>query len=177
MPSTTVSPSRRGSLVTTPSNGRYGARQVKHVLVAAEVGDLGLQMAAGGIGLRLGLVELGDGLGHGGDVQIVGCLLGVVVLLGHDAVFVESLGAVPVQLFLFQVGLGVVDVGFLRFFRGNIGGNVGLGGGNGGLLAVDCGFLLDVLDGRYDLALLSRCSPSLTLRCVMRPMAVAPRLT
>ena len=83
----------------------------------------------------LGLVEPGDSLRHRGYVEVVGGLLGVVVLLGHDAGLVESLGAIPIQLLLLQVGLGVLHIGFGGFFRGNIGGNVGLGGGDGGLLA------------------------------------------
>jgi hypothetical protein len=118
-------------------------------------------VSAGGVGLRLGLVELGNGLGHGGDIEVVGGLLGVVVLLGHDAVFVEGLGAIPVELLLLEVGLGVLDVGFGGLFGGDIGGDVGLGGGDGGLLAVDAGFLLDVLDGGHGLALFHM-SPSLT---------------
>ena len=103
--------------------------------------------------MRLGLVELGNGLGYGGDVQVVSGFLGIVVLLGHDAVFVKGLGAIPVQLLLLQVGLGVVNVGFLCLLRGNIGGNIGLGGGDGSLLAVNACLLLHVLDGGNDLAL------------------------
>ncbi len=88
-----------------------------------------------------------------GDIEIVGGLLGVVVLLGHDAVFVERLGAVPIELLLFQVGLRVLDIGLGGLFRGDVGGNVGLGGGDGSLLAVDGGFLLHVLNGGDNLAL------------------------
>ena len=51
-------------------------------------------------------------LGEGGDGQIVGGLLGVVVLLGDELVLVERLGAIVVELLLLEVGLGLLDVGF-----------------------------------------------------------------
>ena len=86
-------------------------------------------MSACGGSLRLGLVETGDGLRHRCDIGVVGGLLGVVVLLGHDAGLEEALGAIPIQLFLLEVGLGMLDVGFGGLFGGNVGGNVGLGGG------------------------------------------------
>ncbi len=89
-----------------------------------------------------------------GHIGVIGGLLGVEVLLGHDAGLVEGLGALPVQALLLQIGLGVLDVGLGGLFRGNIGGDVGLGGGDGGLLAGDIGFLLHVLDGGDRLALL-----------------------
>jgi hypothetical protein len=85
-------------------------------------------MAAGGIGIGFGLVEARHGLGQRGHIEVVGRLLCVVILLGQDAVLIKALGAVPIQLFLLQVGLGVLDVGLGGLFRGNIGGNVGLGG-------------------------------------------------
>ena len=49
-----------------------------------EVGDLGLQVAAGGRGLCLGLDKGGHGLREGGDVEVVGGLFGVEILLGDD---------------------------------------------------------------------------------------------
>ena len=136
MPSTTVSPSRTGLVGHDAVKRRNGLGLLEHVLVARERGHLRSHVAAGGVGLRLGLVHLGHSLGHGGDVEIVSGFLGVVVLLGHDAVFIESLSAVPVELFLLEVGLGVVDVGFGGLFGSNVGGDVGLGGGDGGFLAV-----------------------------------------
>ena len=63
---------------------------VEHVLIGAQGGDLRLQMAARGFGLRLGLVELGHRLRDRRDVDVVGGLLGVEVLLGHDAGRVEA---------------------------------------------------------------------------------------
>ncbi len=48
----------------------------------------------------------------------------------------------------------MLQVGLSGFFRGNIGGNVGFGCGNGCCLALDAGFLLDVLDGSDDFTLL-----------------------
>ena len=95
-----------------------------------------------------------NGLGECRHVEIVRRLLGVVVLFGHDAGFQERLGAIPVELFLLQVGLRVFHVGLGGFFRRNIGVNVGFGGGDGGLLGVDRGLLLHVLDGGQSLALL-----------------------
>ncbi len=74
---------------------------------------------------------------------------------------IESLGAIPIQLLLLQVGLGVLDVGLGCLFCGNIGGNIGLGGGDGGLLAVNVRLLLHVLDGGNGLALF-HLSPSFT---------------
>ncbi len=58
--------------------GRDGAGQVQHVLIAAQRGDGRLQVPARGVGLRLGLVELGNRLGDRGDIEVVGRLLGVV---------------------------------------------------------------------------------------------------
>jgi hypothetical protein len=49
--------------------GRDGDGEVEHVLVGAQRGFLGLHVAARRVGLRLGLVELGDGLGQRGDVE------------------------------------------------------------------------------------------------------------
>ena len=94
------------------------------------------------------------GLGNGSHVQVIGGLLGVVILLGQDAVLVEGLGAIPIQLLLLQVGLGVLEIGLGGLFRGDIGSDVGLGGGDGGLLAGDGGLLLHVLNGGDRLALL-----------------------
>ena len=66
----------------------------------------------------------------------------------------ESLGAIVVELLLLEIGLGVIDIGLGGLLRGDVGGDVGVGGVDGGLLAVDVGFLLDVLDGGDDLAFL-----------------------
>ena len=48
----------------------------------------------------------------------------------------------------------MVEVGLGGFFRGNIGGNIGLGGGYGRFLAGDIGRLLHILDLRQGFALL-----------------------
>ena len=66
----------------------------------------------------------------------------------------ESLSAVVVELLLFEVGFGVIDVGFGGLFGGDVGIDVGAVGGDGGDLSVDVGLLLHVLDGGDDLALL-----------------------
>ena len=47
----------------------------------------------------------------------------------------------------------MLDVGLSGFLRRNIGGNVGLGRGDGSLLAGDIRFLLHMLDGGHRLAL------------------------
>ena len=134
--------------------GRDGDGLVEHILIGAQSCDLGPQVSARRVGLRLGLVELRHGLSHRGHVDVVGGLLGVVVLLGQNAVLIESLGALPIQLLLLQIGLGVLHVGLGGLFRGNIGSNVGLGGGDGRFLAGDIGLLLHILDGGHRLALL-----------------------
>src|SRR6202020_2048580 len=99
--------------------------------------DLGLQVPAGGVGLGLGLVDSRDCLRDRGNVEIVGGLLGVVVLLRHDAVFVKGLGSIPVKLLLLQVCLGMSLISLGGLFGGNVGGDVGFGSGDCGLLAVD----------------------------------------
>jgi len=146
-----------------PSNGLVGhdavergdgLGAVEQVLIGAQVGNLGLHVAARGGCLRLGLVDASYGLGQGGHIEVIGGLLGVEILLGQNAILVEGLGAVPVELLLFEVGPGVLHVGLGGFFRGQIGGNVGFGGGDGGLLPGDIGFLLHVFDAGHDLALL-----------------------
>ena len=148
MPSTTVSPSRTGSLVTMPSKGAMAMVRSSTFLVGAQGGFLGPQVSAGGVGVGLGLVDAGDGLGHRSHVGVVGCLLGVVILLGHDSGLVEALGAIPIELLLFQIGLGVLDVGLGSLFRGNVTEAMSvLAACDGGLLAGDHGLLLHVLDG------------------------------
>src|SRR6202041_2278045 len=67
--------------------------------------------------------------------------------------FIEGLGAVVVELLLLEVSLGLVDVGLGGFFRGDVGGDVGFGAGDGGLLRVDGGFGLDAFDAGEDGAL------------------------
>ena len=127
---------------------------VEQILIGLEVGDGGLQMAAGGIGLRLGLVEARDSLGQSRDVEIVGGLVGFIVLLRHDAGFVERLRAIPLELFLLQIGLRVLHIGLGGLFGSNIGIDVGFGGGDGGLLSVDRRLLLHAFDSCKSLALL-----------------------
>ncbi len=61
--------------------------------------------------------------------------------------FVKTLGAVPVELFLLEVGLGVVEIGLGCLFRGDVGGDIGVGGGDGGRLAGYVRFLLDAFNG------------------------------
>ena len=96
----------------------------------------------------------GDGLVYRGDIEVVGGLLGVKVLLCHDAVFIEGLGAVPIELLLLEVGFGVFKIGLGGLLGCDEGRDVGLGGGDGGLLAGDIGGLLHILDLRQCLALL-----------------------
>ena len=134
--------------------GRGGDGLVQQVLIGLEVGDVGLHVAAGGFGLRLGLVEPRDSLGERRDVEIVIGLVGLVVLPRHDAGLVERLRAIPLQLFLLQIGLRVLHVGLGGLFGSNIGGDVGLGGGDGGLLGVHRRLLLHAFNGRQNLALL-----------------------
>ncbi len=83
MPSTTVSPSRTGSLVTMPSNGAMAMVRSSTFLSLRRVASCGLHVSAGGVGVGLGLVDSGDGLRQRGYVEIVGGLLGVVILLGQ----------------------------------------------------------------------------------------------
>ena len=47
----------------------------------------------------------------------------------------KSLGAIPVEFLLLEVGLGVLKVGLSGLLRSNVRGNVGVGGGNCGLLS------------------------------------------
>ena len=54
---------------------------------------------------------------------------------------------------MFQIGFGMRNVGFLGLFRGHIGSNIGLGGGNRGFLTLDVCALLDVLNAGDFLAL------------------------
>jgi hypothetical protein len=110
-------------------------------------------VSALGGGLGLGLGEGGDALGEGCGGDVVGGFLGVEVLLGDELVFVEFLGAVVVELLLFEVGLGLVDVGLGGGFGGDVGGDVGARGGDGCLLGVDGGLGLDGFDAGEDVAL------------------------
>ena len=117
------------------------------------VGFLGAHVSARRIGVGLGLVELRIGLRNVGDIKIVSGLGGVVLLLGVDSVLEEGLGAIPIQLFLFQVGLRVLDICLSGFFRRDVSRNVGFRRSDCGLLAVDVGFLLHVLNGGDHLSL------------------------
>ena len=119
---------------------------VEGIEVGALAGHGLVEVAALGVGLGLGLGECGLALGEGGDGDVVGSLFGVEVLLGDELVVVEGLGALVVELLLFEVGLGLVDVGLGGVLGGDVGGDVGFGGGDGGLLGVDGGLGLDVLD-------------------------------
>ncbi len=103
-----------------------GLREVERVLVGAQGGYSGIEVSASRGGVGLGLVDPGDCLRHGGNVGVVGGLLGVVVLLGHDAGLIEALRAIPIELFLLEVGFRVLDVGFTGLFRRYVGGNVRL---------------------------------------------------
>ena len=123
---------------------------VEGVVVGALAGEGLVDLGALGLGLGLGLGEGGLALGEGGDGDVVGGLLGVVVLLGDELFVVEGEGAVVVELFLHEVGLGLVDVGVGGLLGGDVGGDVGFGGGDGGLLGGDGGVGLDVLDGGED---------------------------
>ncbi len=71
---------------------------------------------------------------EGGDGEVVGGLLGVEVLLGDQLALVERLGAVPVELLLLEIGLGVLDVGRGGVFGRDEGGDIGRCGSDGGLL-------------------------------------------
>ncbi len=75
--------------------------------------------------LRLGLVQLGFGLQYRGHVGVIGSLLGIEVLLGHDACFVKALCAFLIELFLLKVGLGMCNVGFSGLFSGNVRRDIG----------------------------------------------------
>src|SRR6202030_4161386 len=112
---------------------RVGDRLVERVEVGPQSGLLGLHVAARGSSLGLRLNEAGIALGERGDGEIVGGLLGVVVLLGHDARLVQALGSVVVETLLFQVSLGVLDIGFAGLLGRDIGGDIGVGGLDGGL--------------------------------------------
>ena len=107
------------------------------------------------MGLGLGLCERGVALLERGDGDIVGCLLGVEVLLGDELVVVKGLGAVEVELLLLKVGFGLVDVGLGSILGGDVGGDVGLRGGDGGLLGVDGSLGLDALHAGEDVAFLN----------------------
>ena len=101
--------------------GCAGDGLVQRVVVGALAGDGLVHVAAGGGGLGLGL---GDGclaLVERGDGHVIGCDLGVEVLLGDELVLVELLGAVVVERLLLEVGLGLGDVGC----GGVLGGDVG----------------------------------------------------
>ena len=95
----------------------YDAKKAAYDLDVASVAQAvaGVNQAKAQTGLCLGLIHAGHGLSDGGDVQDLRSLLRVVVLLGHDAIFVESLGAIPIELLLFQVGLCVLGWPW-RFF-------------------------------------------------------------
>ena len=85
---------------------------VEGIVVGALAGDGLVDVAALGVGLRLGLGKCCLALGEGSDGHIVGGFFGVVVLLGDQLFVVEGLGAVVVELLLLEVGLGLSDVGF-----------------------------------------------------------------
>ena len=110
MPITTVSPSRTGRLVMMPSKGAVGGLSAAR-RDAGQVGAILRDVLLGGILLRLGLRDLGLRLRQSGLSRLPGSLLGVVVRLGDERVFVQTLGAVPVQPGVLGVGLGAVQVG------------------------------------------------------------------
>ncbi len=120
---------------------------VEGVKVRALAGDGLIDVGALGLGLGLGLGERGDALGEGGRGHVVGCFFAVVVLLGNELFVIERLGAVVVQALLFEIGLGLNNVGFGGFLGCDEGVDVGFGGGDGGLLGGDGGLWLDVFDG------------------------------
>jgi hypothetical protein len=135
---------------------RHSHGQVDRILVDAQGGYLHLQVAAQGVGVGLGLIDLGHGLGNRSDVGVVSRLLGVVILLGQNSGRIKGLGAIPIQLLLFQIGLGVFDIGLGGFLRGDIGEDVGSGRGDSRLLAGKRGLLLDIFNGGNGLALLDQ---------------------
>ena len=91
---------------------------VEGVVVGALAGDGLVDVAALRVGLGAGLGESGLTLGQGRDGHIVGGFFGVEVLLGDQLLVVEGLGAVEVELFLLEIGLGLGDVGLGGFFGG-----------------------------------------------------------
>ncbi len=102
--------------------GSDAAGEAERIGVSLQRGGILLYLAAGGGGLSLGLGDGSLALGEGRDVDIVGSLLGVEVLLGDEVVLVEGLGALVVEFLLLEVSLGLFDVGF----RGLLGGDVGI---------------------------------------------------
>src|SRR5579859_7361313 len=135
--------------------GCDGNRLVQGIHIRAQgglvVGDLGF----GGLGLSAGLHHGGVRLVESGDGQVVGSFLGVEVLLGNELLLVEALAASPVQLLLFEISLGVFDVGFGGSLGGDERGNIGLGGGNHGLLRGHVSGRLHVLDAGQNLTFLN----------------------
>ena len=68
----------------------------KKIDVGAQRSFLGIQMAASRLRLCLGLGQGRIGLRKSSNGQIVGCFLGVKILLGHDLGIEEALGAVEI---------------------------------------------------------------------------------
>ena len=104
MPTTTVSPSRTGTLVTRPSKGARLMVLSRASKLARWLATAWSRWARWDAVWALGLGERGDALVEGGGGDVVGGLLGVEVLLGDELGVVEGLGAVEVEFFLLQVG-------------------------------------------------------------------------
>ena len=138
--------------------GSHGGCQIERILVGTQGSHLHFQVPAQRIGLRLGLIQRCHSLIQRGDIGVVGRFFGVEIRFGHDAGVVKGLLALPIQPLLLQISFGLGDIGFGSSFRGNIGVNVGFGGGDGGLLAGDSRLLLHMLDAGYRLARLHHVS-------------------
>jgi hypothetical protein len=132
--------------------GSDAAGEAEGVIVATEGGDALGDLAASGSGLGFGLKDGSLALGEGGDVDVEEGLLGVEVLLGDELVVVEGLGALVVELLLFEVGRSFVDVSFGGLLGGDKGIDVGARGVDGGALGGNGAGGLLAFDGGEELA-------------------------
>ena len=100
------------------ANGHVGDDAVKgrdemvlsSVSLLKRVGDLRLKWPRAESVCALAWLSWACSLGDRCDISVVCGLLGVEVLLGHDAVFEEALSAFPIEFLLLEVGLGVVQL-------------------------------------------------------------------
>ena len=137
-----------------PSKGATLTVLFKRVDVAGQCGLGGAQLTPGGSRLGAGLHQRSFALRQGGDVGVVGRLLGVVFRLGDQLGLVQRLRPLPIQQLLIEIGLGVGDRRFGRLFRSQVGGYVRIRGPNAGLLGVHAGLGLHTLHRGQHLPLL-----------------------
>ena len=61
-----------------------------------------------------------------GHIDVIGCLLGIKILLRNQGVFIQFLRTLVIENLLFQICLGMIDIRLRRLLSGDVGGDVPL---------------------------------------------------